>query len=130
MRRLVIWVSLAALVVVGVQALGDLTQNRPDAPPAPGTRSEIVIRVEEGNYRISPVDAAQGLWAVCRGTVTNRLAPPGVVALGDGRFAVTMDPAVGEHSWRRLKGCLEDMTVDQVVAEVVSKRDLPGAERP
>ena len=47
-----------------------------------------------------------------------------MVGLGEGQFRVTTAPAVGEHAWRRLKGCLEDMTIDRVLARVVSKRDI------
>ena len=42
----------------------------------------------------------------------------------EGRFRLLTEPAIGEHSWRRLQGCLEDATIDRVKARVVSKRDL------
>ena len=126
MKRAVLWLGLAALVFLGIDALGDLTQDRPDAPKA-GHRSEIVLHVEERSPHTSLVEAAEGLWALCQSTVHNRLVPPGMVALDDGRFRLLMDPAVGEHSWRRLKGCLEDMSLDQTVARVVSKADVPAA---
>jgi hypothetical protein len=123
MRRAVIWLGVAALVALTVDTLGDLTQDRPD-PMRARSRSDIVLEVRERNVHSSPLEAAQGLWAICQTTVHTAAVAPGVVAAGEGRFRVTLDPAVGEHSWRRLKGCLEDMTVDQVVARVVSKSDV------
>ena len=32
--------------------------------------------------------------------------------VSDGRFRLVTEPALGEHSWRRLQGCLEDTTLD------------------
>ena len=125
MKRAAIWLALAALVAVSIDALGDLTQNRPDKRVA--GQGDIVIELEERNVHSSPHEAAQSLWGTCRGTVHNRLVPPGVVPLGANRFRMTTDPALGKHSWRRLKGCLEDMTVDQVVARVVTKSDRPAS---
>jgi hypothetical protein len=59
--------------------------------------------------------------------VWQRLADPGVVQVADGRFRLTIEPEVGEHSWRRLQGCLEDATLDRVKGHVVSKTDIPPA---
>ena len=123
MKRAAIWLGLTLLVVLAVDALGDLTQDRPDRTVA-GSRSEIVVELRERSVHTSPLEAARGLWSVCEGTVHNQLVPPGVVSLDDRRFLVTTAPAVAKHSWRRLKGCLEDQTVDQVLAKVVSKTDI------
>jgi hypothetical protein len=121
-RVALVLLGMAALAVF-VDVLGDLTQDRPDKV-VPGARSEIVLDLRTQDYLGSPLSAAQGLWGACSGTVTQRLLDPGVVDLGEGRYRLVTDPAVGEHSWRRLQGCLEDATIDRVTAEVVSKRDL------
>ncbi len=126
MKRAAIWLAVAAVIVVSVDVLGDLTQDRPDAMPA-GTRSDIVVELRERSVHSTELEAAESLWAICQGTVHNRVVEPGLVPLGDGRFLAAVDPAVGKHSWRRLKGCLEDMTVDQVIAKVVSKSDVPAS---
>ena len=115
-------VVAVAAVVAGIDALADLTQDRPDRI-APGSRSEIVLEVRHRSAEEASLRTAQGLWGACQGTVPQQLTEPGVVGLGHGRFLLTTSPAVGEHAWRRLQGCLEDMTVDRVRAEVVSKRD-------
>ncbi len=121
-RAAIILLGMAALAVF-VDVLGDLTQDRPDTV-VPGARSEIVLDLRTQDYLGSPLSAAQGLWGACSGTVTQQLLDPGVVDLGEGRYRLVTDRAVGEHSWRRLQGCLEDATIDRVTAEVVSKRDL------
>jgi hypothetical protein len=121
-RALVIAVAVAALVI-GVDVLADLTQDRPDRV-LPGSRSEIVLDVQSRDRGGSALLSAQGLWGACQGTVRHRLAEPGVIEVADGRFRLITEPALGEHSWRRLQGCLEDTTLDKVKAHVVSKRDV------
>jgi hypothetical protein len=125
-RRAALWLVLAALIAMAVDTLGDLTQNRPDARVA-GSRSEILVEISNRNIYSSPLEAAQGLWGVCQGTVRHRLVPPGVVPVGDDKFLVSTEPALGKHAWRRLRGCLEDHTLEAVVARVVSKQDRPPA---
>lgn len=121
-RAAVVLLAMAALAVF-VDVLGDLTQDRPDRVE-PGTQSEIVLQLRTRDYLGSALGAAQGLWWACSGTVTQQLVDPGVVDLGGGQFRLLTDKAIGEHSWRRLQGCLEDATIDRVTAEVVAKRDL------
>ncbi len=121
-RAAFVLLAMAALAVF-VDVLGDLTQDRPDRVQ-PGTQSEIVLQLRAKDYLGSALGAAQGLWGACSGTVTQQLVDPGVVDLGGGQFRLLTDRAIGEHSWRRLQGCLEDATIDRVTAEVVAKRDV------
>ena len=129
MRRALVLLALFAVVAVGVDVLGDLTQSRPDRV-VPGSRSEIVLQVSERN-RPGParIESAESLWFACRQVAPRRLVDPGLVGVGGGRYRFVVEPALGEHEWRRLQGCLEDMTIDRVLAEVVSKRDVPGGGR-
>ena len=121
-RALLLIIAVAALVG-GIDALADLTQDRPDSV-APGSRSEIVLEVQSRDRTGSDRLSAQGLWGACQGNVWQKLAEPGVVELAEGRFQRTTEPALGEHAWRRLQGCLEDATLDRVKARVGSKQDL------
>lgn len=123
MKRTFLLLAAAIAVSMGVDALADLTQDRPDRV-LPGTRSEIVLDVQSHDRGGSALLSAQGLWGACQGTVRHRLAEPGVTEVADGRFRLVTVPALGEHSWRRLQGCLEDTTLDKVKAHVVSKRDI------
>ena len=124
-RALLMLVAVAALVG-GIDALADMTQDRPDSVIR-GSRSEIVLEVQSRDRTGSNRLSTQGLWGACQGNVWQKLVEPGVVELADGRFLLTTEPALGEHSWRRLQGCLEDATLDRVKARVVSKQDLAPA---
>ena len=121
-RALLVALGVAALVL-GVDLLADMTQDRPDRV-VPGSRSEILLDLRSRDRGGSALLSAQGLWGACQGTVHHRLSELGVVEVADGRFRLVTEPALGEHSWRRLQGCLEDTTLDKVKAHVVSKRDI------
>ncbi|HJV08817.1 MAG TPA: hypothetical protein VJ653_04025 [Acidimicrobiales bacterium] len=129
MKRTLLLVLAIAALGLGIDALADLTQDRPDRL-VPGSRSEIVLEVDSRDRGGSALLSAQGLWGACQGTVRHRLVDPGVVEVSDGRFRFETEPALGEHSWRRLQGCLEDTTLDRVKARVVTKRDLAPAPAP
>lgn len=122
MKRAFVGALVVMAIVRGVDGLADLTQDRPD-PPRPGSHSEVVLQVASRDRTGSALMSAEGLWGACQGTVHQRLVEPGVVDLGGGRVRMTTRPALGEHSWRRLQGCLEDATLDRVKATVVTKRD-------
>jgi len=126
MKRAALVVLAMASLTIGIDTLADLTQDRPDHV-VPGSRSEIVLEVDSRDRTGSNGLSAQGLWGACQGTVRQRLAEPGVVPLADGNFLLTTEPALGEHAWRRLQGCLEDATLDRVKARVLDKRDLAPA---
>jgi hypothetical protein len=50
----------------------------------------------------------------------------GLEPLGGGRYRAVLHPALGKHDGRQLIGCLEDLTVDRVIADVESVRTLPA----
>jgi hypothetical protein len=124
MKRAALIVVLLATIVVSIDWLADRTQDRPDKVVV-GSRSELVIEVKVRHDRApASLTRAQGLWAACQHTGGRHIVPPGLVEVAPGRFQVTTEPALGDHGWRRLKGCLEDMTIDRVMGSVVSKRDV------
>ncbi|REE97620.1 hypothetical protein [Thermomonospora umbrina] len=115
----------AAVLVAGlaVFALADLTQDRPDEPvrAAAGT----VVFEASANGR-SPVDAmTRRLWEYCRGSTRPYLKGGGLTALGGGRYAVVVQPALGEHALRRFKGCIEDAVIDHGNFRVVGVHPEP-----
>jgi hypothetical protein len=114
------------LVVLGVLAfevLEEAFETRPDAR-RPGSRTEVVLDVETKRYRSGSATAATALWATCSATVSNELVGGAPVALGGDRYRLTFTPELGEHGRERVVGCLGDLTVDRVRADVVSVRDL------
>ncbi len=126
MRQALATLALGAVTVVAVMGLADATQDRRDGPN-PGTRSEVVLDVETRDGYERKV-AAQGLWATCQQTVENKRLEA-FEALGNGRFSIIVEPAVGENAERRLVGCLEDFTIDRVLGDVIEVRDLESEKR-
>jgi hypothetical protein len=114
---------LTALVLAGIAAtdvLGDLTQSRPERVQR-GTRSDIVLDVESNGYLQSLDDGARNLWAACAGTTSRRLVSDGAFTeVEPGRYLFAVEPALGQHTRRKLVGCLEDITVDNLLGNVVS----------
>ena len=129
MKRVVLAVLALVALYAGIDVLADLTQDRPDRI-LPGSRSEIVLEVASRDRQGSDFLAAQGLWGACQGNVWQRLVDPGVVEVDGGLYRLQTEPALGEHAWRRLQGCLEDATLDRIKARVVSKRDLAPSGDP
>ena len=60
---------LAVLTVLGVMALADLTQNRPDPVVDDSSTTIDLRRRPPATTRGSEVMAAQSLWAVCQATI-------------------------------------------------------------
>jgi hypothetical protein len=112
-------IAVAAVLSVSVDALGDLTQNRPDRA-LPGTSSTMVLEINTRSADASSVDTATRLWAACAGTVPGYIDTPKIAALGSGKALIVTQPALGEHTQRRLTGCLSDTTLDEAGARVLS----------
>ena len=122
MRRLGLGVAAVAVAAVSLFGLREATQNRPD-PVREGTATELTLQVRtRGGY--PAVLGAHGLWGLCQQTVSQaRLRAP-VTEVGEGRFTFVVEPALGTHAGRRLRGCLEDATVPRVSADLVAERHL------
>lgn len=114
-----ITIAVAAVLSLSVDMLGDLTQNRPDRA-LPGTSSTMVLEIHTRTANASSVETATRLWAACAGTVPGYIEAPKIAALGSGKALIVTQPSLGEHTQRRLSGCLSDTTLDEVVARVVS----------
>jgi hypothetical protein len=109
-KRLVIGIALVAALLVGLDAMADATQNRPDDVD-PDSTTTLTFSVDTKGFTQGDNVAGQALWAVCATTVDSRVDGPTPV---DGGWEVTLTPALGHHSEKRLVGCLEDATVDRV----------------
>jgi hypothetical protein len=126
-KQVVGFVVLGAVAIVGTLGLADLTQNRADGLKS-GSRSEVVLEVETRDV-YDPDSAAHGLWGTCQQTVDHKRTRS-FESLGDGRFSIVVEPAIGEHDERRLVGCLEDFTIDRVLGDVIEIRDLEPEPKP
>jgi|SRR5829696_2627926 len=115
LRRAVVVAVAGLALVVGIGAMADATQNRPDRV-ADDSSTRFVFDVTTRSGRGAD-DAALALWALCARTVGNEIVD-GPTAVADGR-SVTFEPALGDHGERRLVGCIEDAGVDRVLGRVV-----------
>jgi hypothetical protein len=118
-KRALATVALLAALAVGIVLMMEATQNRPDVRPE-GTITTVEFTVSTRDYQRGETAAATALWAVCSATVGGAISPlPELV--GDA-WRVTIEPRIGEHGENRLVGCLEDVTLDRVLGDVVSLR--------
>jgi hypothetical protein len=123
-RRLLVVAALLVLASVGLDALADATQTRPDVHHA-DRRTEFVLDIEGQHFRQDLHTGATALWATCSATVSGDLTPEGIVDEGNGRFRFSIVPSLGVHGTERITGCLRDLTVERLRADVVSVRELP-----
>ena len=117
MKRLAVLVAAAAVVGLAVDILSDATQTRPDNDH-PESRTELVFHVRSKNGPVRA--AAEGLWGACQGTAQRKVLPPGMTEIGEGKYRLVLQPALGRHARDRMTGCLEDVTIDNVKGNVVS----------
>jgi hypothetical protein len=111
-RPLIVVLAVIA-VYSGLDLLGDLTQNRPDAMTSGSTA--LVLDVEAKSETVGRVEAARSVWAACSTTMDSDLTQ---IGRRSASLVLTVEPALGKYSFRRLKGCLEDATVDGIRADV------------
>jgi hypothetical protein len=125
MKRALVLFAVIAAVAIAVDVLGDMTQTRPDEVNDDAV-TEVIMRVDEDRFGFGRDAAADALWSVCWAMTSSRMAGDGrLEALGDGRYRAVLRPAVGHHDERQLVGCLEDLTVDRVLADVETFRTYP-----
>ena len=119
---------VAAIVIatMGLDALADATQNRPDVV-LNGTTSSVVVAVDPGSAR-SPLTATNALWGACTTQLGGGFKLLGVTALGAGDVQLLVTPRIGKYAERRLRGCVGDATTDRIRARVRSVSVLTGSE--
>ena len=107
--------GLLVLGLASLYPLAELTQNRPDKVPD-GSSTVVEYKVMTRGYAMDL--AAVGLWATCQQTIDHARSDGLPRFVGEDRYAVVIEPGLGEHARRRLEGCLEDATIDRVSATV------------
>jgi hypothetical protein len=105
----------------GLDFLADRIQSRPD----PARASSTVVHLELRGALASqdPAWVTDHLWTACTGPDVfreRRLPEPTVVHGDPGQVRILVDAHIGEHAGERLRGCLNDNTLDKVQARVVS----------
>ena len=100
-------------VALGIGQLGDWTQTRPEAVDL-DSQAQITLSVEVQGYMGPPEDAARALWAVCQPQLGSRTRVMSPAQVSGVQLSVVVNPAPGPTSTKRLRGCLDDATIDRV----------------
>jgi len=115
--RVLALVLVAGATVIGLLLLSDATKYR--GVQHEGGETRVVFTIDTNRYQHEVEDAAETLWSACVGSVgweESNLPRP---AAHD-RWVAPVRPGLGEDSRRRLRGSLEDATVDRIRGDVVS----------
>ena len=116
--RVALWLLAALVGVLAIVALADATQTRTDTLVA-GSSSAVMFELAS-NGSVHGLDAAASLWSTCWGTVPSDLSKEGITHVSGGLYMMTLEPALGPNSERRLRGCMSDATIDNIRGRVVS----------
>ncbi|MHC3468619.1 hypothetical protein ACYF6T_07890 [Streptomyces sp. 7R007] len=118
----VIGAALLAALVVG---LADLTQTR-EQHENDSEATSVLVQVDTrgpGMTGERRALAAEQVWERCRDSTSVPLNHAALGDLGGGMFAGVVRPALTEHDRMRLRGCLEDTTLDRAHLTVVGIGD-------
>jgi hypothetical protein len=121
----VVGVALLGALVVG---LADLTQTREEKVNDDSQATSVLVQVDlRGSGSVISEErrslAAHQVWEQCRDSTSVPLNRATLGDLGDGVFAGMVRPALTEHDRMRLRGCLEDTTLDRAHLTVVGIGD-------
>jgi hypothetical protein len=115
-----IGLAVAAIAVIGwlgLQALLEATQTRPDPADRPA-RTTIELSVAQLRTSVNPGAAVEALWVVCRSALGDLPVEAEVTPMGGDRVALVLEPGIGRLGARRVTGCLSDLRIDRVRASV------------
>ncbi|MFC8511703.1 hypothetical protein [Streptomyces sp. NPDC057257] len=115
----------AALLTALVVGLADLTQTR-EQHENDNEATSVLVQVDTRGSGMTAERrrlAAQQVWERCRDSTSVPLSHATLGDLGDGVFAGVVRPALTEHDRMRLRGCLEDTTLDRAHLTVVGIGD-------
>jgi hypothetical protein len=110
--------AIGVLVWLGVQALIETAQARPDPADRP-VRTTIELSIQDRGFAGTPVAAAEAFWVDCGSTVGFHPTTGQVVGLRDDRVLLVLEPGIGRLGIRRLTGCLSDLRLSLVRATVL-----------
>lgn len=113
--------ATGAGTAAGLDYLADRIQSRPD--PARVASTVVHLELRGALASDDPAWVVDHLWTACTGPAVfreRRLPEPTVVHGDPGRVRILVDAHIGEHAGERLRGCLNDNTLDKVQARVVA----------
>ena len=96
-----------------------------------GGATSVVVQVDLRDKSMDEARrslAARQVWERCRDSTSVPLNHASLGDLGDGLYAGVVRPALTDHDRRRLRGCLEDATLERVSLTVVGMGDAETDE--
>jgi hypothetical protein len=118
-------VTAAVLAWFGGNALVEGAQSRPDPADRPA-RTSIDLTIASRDGSPPPITTAEALWVACRSTIGDLPATAEVLARGEQGATLVLRPGIGRLGVRRLTGCLGDVRLDLVRADVISASSVPS----
>jgi len=118
--------ALLGGVFIGGTTLMDATMTRHDDVEA-GSRLEVELSISmHTGAEASEAEIAEALVVVCQLEVSGGGSTDDLEPMGDGNYRFVMTPGLDEADRRQLTGCLQDLRIDNVLANVVSMRQTDG----
>jgi hypothetical protein len=114
--------AVVGLVIgaVGVLALRNATLSTHEKVRHADRTVVIVKASVHGNEHNQTLhESVEALLNACRLEVTSDLEEE-PLPLGDGRFRASLVPALDDTNRRQFRGCVEDWTIDQIRADVLT----------
>ena len=124
-RALLITLTAGFLLVQALDVLADLTQGRADAPTK-GTVSDVVMELSHKSTDRSALVTATSLLGACELSVPKHVDFQNLRATGRYSVAFTISPGLGPHEEKRMRGCLQDVTLDNVQGTVSTFATRPA----
>ncbi|MDN0194908.1 hypothetical protein [Streptomyces sp. S.PNR 29] len=116
---------VAALLGALVVGIADLTQTRKESGDGSAATS-LIVRLDMRGPGLTEERrslAARQIWERCRDSTSVPLTHATLGDLGDDLFAGVVRPALTDHDRLRLRGCLEDSTLDRAHLTMVGIGD-------
>jgi len=123
MRVILAMAVTALLAFFGFQLLEETTEYHGGDGKA--AQTTVMFSVQIKKYH-SVDTAASALWATCTGNIGWQDAVP-PVRMSDGNYVAALRPSITADTKRRLKGCLDESTLDRVQGKQIRTVDGPIA---
>lgn len=117
MKRVLAWVTAALVVGAGVLFLRAELMTV-DIPQPEGSYTDVVLAVSIREDEAVREEMARGLVSTCRLLVNADVVEDTFTTVDDGVFAFRVRPGLDEFDRRELRGCLEDLKVQHLLADV------------
>jgi hypothetical protein len=120
--RPVLVVVFLLVAAVGIVGLRQISEFRDDEGPSDAS-TQVVVKVNQTGDVPASASTADLLWKVCAVTIPGESIKTSATR---GFVRATLHPALGTQVQRRFVGCLQDLTLPEVLGSVASIKDIPA----